>query len=183
MTLKKKKETASFLDTRLDDETAKKVEKWNLALLAVTLLHDADHIIQARRWHYKIPLQLWIINLAVYVMPTVSEFLVRNKRSSSFSAVAAGGLLTTIAFEKVHFWKPTTDVWGVWNNNYFKINKGVWHEGQFIKGITWYDWALLLDLVALCIPMTYKMVEMRKEFKEKAAQEEAASEDIKEESR
>lgn len=82
MTLKKKKITADYLDTRLDDETAAKVEKWNLALLAVTLLHDADHIIQARRWHYKIPLQLWIINLAVYVMPTVSEFLIRNKRSS-----------------------------------------------------------------------------------------------------
>ena len=99
-------------------------------------------------------------------MPVVSEFLIRNRRASSFGAVTAGGLLTTIAFEKVHFWKPTTDVWGVWNNNYFKINKGVWHEGQFIQGITWYDWVLLLDLVALCVPMTYKLLKMRKEYKE-----------------
>ena len=166
MTLKQEKNRAKFLDSRLDDDTAAKVEKWNLALLGVTLLHDADHIMQAHRWNYHIPLQLWIINLAVYVMPVVSEFLIRNKRPSSFGAVTAGGLLTTLAFEKVHFWKPTTDVWGVWNNNYFKINKGVWHEGQFIQGITWYDWVLLLDLVALCIPMTYKMLKMRKEYKE-----------------
>ena len=68
MTLKQEKNRAKFLDSRLDDETAAKVEKWNLALLAVTLLHDADHIMQAHRWNYHIPLQLWIINLAVYVM-------------------------------------------------------------------------------------------------------------------
>lgn len=68
MTLKQEKNRAKFLDSRLDDETASKVEKWNLALLAVTLLHDADHIMQAHRWNYHIPLQLWIINLAVYVM-------------------------------------------------------------------------------------------------------------------
>lgn len=166
MTLKQQKEKADFLDARLDEKTAGEVEKWNLALLALTLAHDADHIIQARRWHYRIPLQLWIINLAVYVMPAITEFLIKNKRTSSFGVAAAGSLLTTVAFNKVHWWKPTTDVWGVWNNNYFKINKGVWHEGQYIKGIKWYDWALLLDLVALCIPMTDKMLKMRKEFKE-----------------
>ena len=166
MTLEQEKKTAKFLDSRLDDKSAAEVEKWNLALLGLTLAHDADHILQARRWHYHIPLQLWVINLAVYVLPTVTEFLVRNKRASSFSAAAIGSLLTTVAFNKVHFWKPTTDVWGVWNNNYFKINKGVWHEGQFIKGIKWYDWALLLDLVVLCVPMTTKMLQMRKEHKE-----------------
>ena len=36
MTLKQEKNRAKFLDSRLDDETASKVEKWNLALLAVT---------------------------------------------------------------------------------------------------------------------------------------------------
>ena len=100
------------------------------------------------------------------MLPTVTEFLVRNKRASSFSAAAIGSLLTTVAFNKVHFWKPTTDVWGVWNHNYFKLSKGVWHEGQFIQGIKWYDWALLLDLVVLCVPMTKRMLEMRREHKE-----------------
>ena len=166
MTLEQEKKTAKFLDSRLDDQAAAEVEKWNLALLGLTLAHDADHIMQARRWHYHIPLQLWVINLAVYVLPTVTEFLVRSKRASSFSAAAIGSLLTTVAFNKVHFWKPTTDVWGVWNHNYFKINKGVWHEGQFIQGIKWYDWALLLDLVVLCVPMTKRMLEMRREHKE-----------------
>ena len=78
------KDEAKFLDTRLDDETAAVLEKWNLAILGAALLHDADHIRQAIRWHYKIPLQLWVINLAVYVLPTVAEFLLKNKRASSF---------------------------------------------------------------------------------------------------
>ena len=55
MTLKQEKNRAKFLDSRLDDDTAAKVEKWNLALLGVTLLHDADHIMQAHRWNYHIP--------------------------------------------------------------------------------------------------------------------------------
>ena len=142
---KSQKDEAKFLDTRIDDETASFIEKWNLAILAAALLHDADHIRQAVKWKYKIPLQLWIINLAVYVLPTVSEFLIRNKRSSSFM----------------------TDIWGVWNNNYFKLAKGVWHEGQFIKGIDWIDWTLLLDLPAVSIPACIASLKKRKEVKEK----------------
>ncbi|MBQ6316818.1 MAG: hypothetical protein IJI13_04780 [Oscillospiraceae bacterium] len=42
MRLEQEKKTAKFLDSRLDDETAAKVEKWNLALLGLTLAHDAD---------------------------------------------------------------------------------------------------------------------------------------------
>ena len=93
------KDEAKFLDTRLDDETAAVLEKWNLAILGAALLHDADHIRQAIRWHYKIPMQLWIINLAVYVLPTVAEFLLKNKRTSSFLTVAANGIVTSAAFE------------------------------------------------------------------------------------
>ena len=53
MTLEQEKKTAKYLDSRLDDKTAAEVEKWNLALLGMTLAHDADHILQARRWHYQ----------------------------------------------------------------------------------------------------------------------------------
>ena len=148
---KSQKDEAKFLDTRIDDETASFIEKWNLAILAVALLHDADHIRQAVKWKYKIPLQLWIINLAVYVLPTV----------------VSSGIVTSAAFLKVHLWKPTTDIWGVWNNNYFKLAKGVWHEGQFIKGIDWIDWALLLDLPAVSIPACIASLKKRKEVKEK----------------
>ena len=164
---KSQKDEAKFLDTRIDDETASFIEKWNLAILAAALLHDADHIRQAVKWKYKIPLQLWIINLAVYVLPTVSEFLIRNKRSSSFMTVVSSGIVTSAAFLKVHLWKPTTDIWGVWNNNYFNLAKGVWHEGQFIKGIDWIDWALLLDLPAVSIPACIASLKKRKEVKEK----------------
>lgn len=115
------KDEAKFLDTRLDDETAAVLEKWNLVILGAALLHDADHIRQAIRWHYKIPMQLWIINLAVYVLPTVAEFLLKNKRTSSFLTVAANGIVTSAAFLKVHLFKPTTDIWGAWNYNYFKL--------------------------------------------------------------
>ena len=115
------KDEAKFLDTRLDDETAAVLEKWNLVILGAALLHDADHIRQAIRWHYKIPIQLWIINLAVYVLPTVAEFLLKNKRTSSFLTVAANGIVTSAAFLKVHLFKPTTDIWGAWNYTYFKL--------------------------------------------------------------
>ena len=93
------KDEAKFLDTRLDDETAAVLEKWNLVILGAALLHDADHIRQAIRWHYKIPMQLWIINLAVYVLPTVAEFLLKNKRTSSFLTVAANGIVERGVFE------------------------------------------------------------------------------------
>lgn len=163
---KSQKEEAKFLDTRIDDETASSLSKWNLAILAAALLHDADHIRQAMKWNYKIPLQLWIINLAVYVLPTVAQFLIKNRRASSFMTLAANGIVTSSAFLKVHLWKPTTDVWGIWNYNYFKLAKGVWHEGQFIKGIDWIDWALLLDLPAVSIPACVNAFKKRKEMKE-----------------
>lgn len=160
------KDEAKFLDTRLDDETAAVLEKWNLVILGAALLHDADHIRQAIRWRYKIPMQLWIINLAVYVLPTVAEFLLKNKRTSSFLTVAANGIVTSAAFLKVHLFKPTTDIWGAWNYNYFKLARGVWHEGQFIKGIDWIDWALLLDLPAVAIPACMTAIKKRREFKQ-----------------
>ena len=149
------KDEAKFLDTRLDDETAAVLEKWNLVILGAALLHDADHILQAIRWRYKIPMQLWIINLAVYVLPTVAEFLLKNKRVSSFLTVAANGIVTSAAFLKVHLFKPTTNIWGAWNYNYFKLAKGVWH-----------DWALLLDLPAVAIPACMTAIKKRKEFKQ-----------------
>ena len=144
------KDEAKFLDTRLDDETAAVLEKWNLVILGAALLHDADHIRQAIRWHYKIPIQLWIINLAVYVLPTVAEFLLKNKRTSSFLTVAANGIVTSAAFLKVHLFKPTTDIWGAWNYNYFD----------------WIDWALLLDLPAVAIPACMTAIKKRREFKQ-----------------
>lgn len=163
---KSKRDEAKFLDRPLNEEDASKLQKWALAILAVTLMHDGDHIYQALRWRYKIPLQLWIINLAVYVLPTVSIFLVKNRRNSSYATLAASGLVTSAAFLKVHLWKPTTDIWGIWNYNYFKLMQGVMYEGKFIQGVNAIDWALLLDLPAVAIPAAVSALKMRKARKE-----------------
>ena len=42
----------------------------------------------------------------------------------------------------------------------------MWHEGQFIKGIDWIDWALLLDLPAVAIPACMTAIKKRREFKQ-----------------
>lgn len=77
----KQKSEAKFLDTPLSDEDMSMLQKQNLLILAVTLLHDGGHIRQAIRWKYKIPLQLWVINLAVYVLPAVTQFLIKSRRA------------------------------------------------------------------------------------------------------
>lgn len=165
------KEEAKFLSTPMDEKTASAVNLANLIVLGATLAHDGDHFYQAFRWKYKIPLQLLAINLAVYVMPAISKFLIANKRASATGLVMAEGIVTSAAFLKVHMWKPTTDIWGVWNNNYFKLMKGVMHEGQWIQGINWIDWALLFILPVASTPAFIIASKKRKELKEKAAEE------------
>lgn len=162
------KDEAKFLSSKMDDETAAKVKLANMLVLGATLAHDGDHFYQAFRWKYRIPLQLLAINMAVYVMPSISEFLIKMKRPSATGMVMAEGIITSAAFLKVHLWKPTTDVWGVWNNNYFKIIKGVMHEGQWIQGINWIDWALLFILPVASTPAFIIANNERKELKEKA---------------
>lgn len=162
------KDVAKFLNVRMDDKTAAAVRFANRLVLGATLAHDGDHIYQATRWKYKIPLQLLVINLAVYVMPAISEFLIKNKRSSATGLVMAEGIVTSAAFLKVHMWKPTTDVWGIWNNNYFKLNKGVMYDGKWCQGINWIDWALLFILPVASTPAFIIANKKRKELKEKA---------------
>ena len=162
------KDKANFLSTRLDDDTASALKLANMLVLGATLAHDGDHIYQAIRWKYRIPLQLLAINMAVYVMPTISEFLIKMKRSSATGLIMAEGIVTSAAFLKVHLWKPTTDVWGVWNYNYFKLNKGVMYEGKWMQGINWIDWALLFILPVASTPAFMIASKKRKELKEKA---------------
>ena len=162
------KDVAKFLNVRMDDKTAAAVRFANRLVLGATLAHDGDHIYQATRWKYKIPLQLLVINLAVYVMPAISEFLIKNKRSSATGLVMAEGIVTSAAFLKVHMWKPTTDVWGIWNYNYFKLNKGVMYDGKWCQGINWIDWALLFILPVASTPAFIIANKKRKELKAQA---------------
>lgn len=165
MTLEKQKAKAKFLDTRMDDKIASAVNLANLLVLGATLAHDGDHIYQACRWKYKIPLPLLVINMAVYVMPAISAFLIKNKRSAAPGLVMAEGIVTSAAFLKLHLWKPTTDVWGIWNYNYFKLNKGVMYDGKWMQGINWIDWALLFILPVASIPAFIIANQKRKELK------------------
>ncbi len=167
------KREASFLNKKMDENTAKSVELANLIVLGATLAHDGDHFYQAYRWKYRIPLQLLAINLSVYVMPAVSEFLVKNKRSSATGLVMAEGIITSAAFLKVHLWKPTTDIWGAWNYNYFKLNKGVYHNGQWIQGINKIDWALLAILPIATAPSFLLAKKNRDEIKKQIENDEA----------
>ena len=104
-------------------------------------------------------------------MPAISTFLTKNKRASATWLVMAEGIITSAAFLKVHLWKPTTDVWGAWNYNYFKLNKGVMHEGQWLQGINWIDWALLFILPVMSTPAFILANKNRKELEAQAAEE------------
>jgi len=166
MTLEAQRKEAKFLDSRIDDSTARLLMKWNLAILGAALVHDGDHIMQAIRWKYRIPIHTLVINLVVYVLPTVTTFLLKNRRSSSYMTLAASGAVTSAGFLKVHFVGDTLGLWGIWDNSYFKLMKGVVVDGKLFKGITWYDWALLLDLPAISAPAIKTALEKRKEHKQ-----------------
>src|SRR5262249_44962455 len=75
----------------------------NLGLLGMIVVHDADHLRQARNWCYSIPRSLWLVNLTVYVPSGMALILAlaRRTRLAAFATVAAG-LFVTLGFLKVH---------------------------------------------------------------------------------
>lgn len=165
MTLEDLRGKAKFLDTLLDDENAARLAKWTAAITAVALIHDGDHIRQALKWKYRIPAQLWAINLvAVYVLPTVTAFLIKNRRTSAFLSTVATAGITTAGFLKVHLVGSSTNIWGPWGHRYTKLIKGVWHNGQWIQGVDWLSWVLLFDLPAVAIPAIVDILKQRKVF-------------------
>ena len=69
------------------------------------------------------------------------------------------------------YWDIIIWVWGAWNYNYFKLNKGVMHEGQWLQGINWIDWALLFILPVASTPAFILANKKRKELEARAAEE------------
>ena len=91
----KEKAAAKLLDTRLSDKIAKKMCTCAVIMLIAVLIHDGDHIRQAYKWTYSIPLSLWALNLTVYVLPVVSIFLAKSKRFSATLVSAIAGVFTS----------------------------------------------------------------------------------------
>lgn len=151
----KEKSTARFLDTKLNGALAKKITKLGIIMLIAVLIHDGDHIRQAFKWTYSIPLSLWALNLTVYVLPVVSIFLAKSQRASSTLVCAIAGVFTSASFVILHLCGSSTGLWGVWNFSYFELIEGVWYNGVFYQGIDTLSWIFLFHVPAMCLPCSY----------------------------
>ncbi|MDY0779838.1 hypothetical protein [Tenacibaculum sp. IB213877] len=85
------------------------------------VIHDSDHIRQAICWNYKIPLSVWLVNISVYTPSIIGLYFVYKKYNLATTTTIINGLLVAVAFAKVHLWKPTIPVWGIWNKNFFLL--------------------------------------------------------------
>jgi hypothetical protein len=92
----------------------------NLAVLAMIVVHDADHARQARNWCYTIPSHVWLINLLVYVPNGLAVVLARLRRRIAAIVTAAGGLFVAFGFAKVHL-LGTSSIWGLWSKSFFQL--------------------------------------------------------------
>ncbi len=93
----------------------------DICLLAMIVVHDADHVRQAVNWCYTIPLSVWIVNVLVYVPGLLSLWLAWHWRTIAALATCVSGVLIAVAFAKVHLWKPFLPVWGIWNESFLVL--------------------------------------------------------------
>lgn len=166
----KDKQTLRALDTKLDARVVKTLTTCAVIMLVSILIHDGDHIRQAYKWTYSIPLSLWALNLTVYVLPVVSLFLVRSRRFSALLVTAVAGVFTSASFVILHLCGSSTGLWGVWNFSYFELIKGVTYNGVFYQGVDTLSWIFLFHVPALCLPCSY--VAIREYLKAKKALQE-----------
>lgn len=151
----KDKQTLRALDTKLDARVVKTLTTCAVIMLVSILIHDGDHIRQAYKWTYSIPLSLWALNLTVYVLPVVSLFLARSRRFSALLVTAIAGVFTSASFVILHLCGSSTGLWGVWNFSYFELIKGVTYNGVFYQGVDTLSWIFLFHVPALCLPCSY----------------------------
>ena len=157
---KSDKEKIQLLDTKLGPRTTRLMIICAIIMLCSVLLHDADHIMQANRWYYDIPLSLWALNLIVYVLPIVSIFLAKNSRMSATLVCFIGGILTSVSFVVLHCFGSSSGLnWGIWNYTYFELMQG----GEFLvngmtvtvdpaNSIKMIDWLLLFHVPFFSLP-------------------------------
>lgn len=110
---------------------ARKTILWaNIAMIAMIVIHDSDHVQQAANWCYTISAQLWLVNVSVYVPSLIALALLWRGKGAGV-ATLINGLLVGAAFSEVHLWRPSIPVWGIWNDNFF------------ILGVDWISWTIL----------------------------------------
>lgn len=110
---------------------ARKTILWaNIAMIAMIVIHDSDHVRQAANWCYTISAQLWLVNVSVYVPSLIALALLWRGKGAGV-ATLINGLLVGAAFSEVHLWRPSIPVWGIWNDNFF------------ILGVDWISWMIL----------------------------------------
>ncbi|AXO16466.1 MULTISPECIES: hypothetical protein [Alphaproteobacteria] len=110
---------------------ARKTILWaNIAMIAMIVIHDSDHVRQAANWCYTISAQLWLVNVSVYVPSLIALALLWRGKGAGV-ATMINGLLVGAAFSEVHLWRPSIPVWGIWNDNFF------------ILGVDWISWTIL----------------------------------------
>lgn len=153
--LDKEKKIVRFLDQKLNDSTTKKLMKCAVIILISVLLHDGDHVRQAIKWTYSIPLSLLALNLTVYVLPVISIFLIRSRRASASLVTAIAGVFTSASFLILHLCGSATGLWGIWNFSYFALAEGVTYNGVYYQGVDLISWIFLFEVPALCLPSSY----------------------------
>ncbi|MAY19233.1 MAG: hypothetical protein CL955_01260 [Erythrobacteraceae bacterium] len=101
---------------------AEKVILWaNIVMIAMVIVHDIDHVRQAHHMDYTIRLELWLVNLSVYT-PSFAALAMWWKRwQVAAPMTVVNGIFVGAAFSEVHLWRPTIPVWGMWNDNFFKL--------------------------------------------------------------
>ncbi|AEB06589.1 hypothetical protein Corgl_0471 [Coriobacterium glomerans PW2] len=149
------RKTADGLSAPLDEKTARTLAHCMIAILAAALLHDADHIRQAINWGYIIPLSVWGVNLTVYVLPAIAIFLIKMRRISAGVVTTIAGLYITVSFLMLHLLGSFTGAWGVWNNSYPALMKGVMYDGVWFQGVDWISWVFLIEVPILCLPASF----------------------------
>lgn len=115
----------------------------NLAMIAMIVIHDADHVRQAIGWCYTIGLQLWLVNISVYIPSFIALALILTGRRGGGPATCVNGLLVAAAFAEVHLWRPTIPVWGIWNKSFLVLG---------VDRISWTILALTV-FVGACVAM------------------------------
>lgn len=95
----------------------------NTVMVAVILIHDADHFRQALCWSYDIPWSVKLVNLFVYAPSVIAFYLAVTGKRIAAIVTSANGLFIATAFANIHLRGASIlPYWGVWNKSFFLLN-------------------------------------------------------------